>query len=136
MKLIISEKDEFFDTKLRMLKYLKKAIKKFVKNAGPGYRTAIRELEKIPIELTISRRLKNTYGIANTETKYKKVKTLLITLTHEIDTYSPKLIYQIVSHELAHCIDFIVRGDSFHDEPWKKIHRIMGGEATTFIEEP
>ena len=46
-------------------------------------------------------------------------------------------VFDTVSHELAHCLDFILRGyimdrnrrKGFHDEIWKDIHKAMGGSG-------
>jgi len=37
--------------------------------------------------------------------------------------------YEVVSHELAHCVDYYLRGDSDHGKFWKQIHRAMGGKG-------
>ncbi|ALY07202.1 SprT-like family protein [Vibrio phage vB_VmeM-32] len=35
-----------------------------------------------------------------------------------------------VSHEIAHYIDFNIRGKSGHDSFWKKLHRFLGGDGS------
>ena len=53
---------------------------------------------------------------------------------------TPKEVYDTVSHELAHCLDFKIRGyfgkddDAFHDEFWSFLHKRMGGNGERFIE--
>ena len=52
---------------------------------------------------------------------------------------SPKEVYDTLSHELAHCLDFKLRGYSgrveFHDELWSFLHKRMGGDGEEFYEE-
>jgi predicted SprT family Zn-dependent metalloprotease len=47
-------------------------------------------------------------------------------------------VYDTVSHEVAHCIDFVLRGHmyingrarrGFHDKFWKNIHKATGGDG-------
>lgn len=51
---------------------------------------------------------------------------------------SPKEVYDTLSHELAHCLDFKIRGyygrDEFHDEFWSFLHKRMGGDGEEFYE--
>jgi predicted SprT family Zn-dependent metalloprotease len=37
--------------------------------------------------------------------------------------------FQDVSHELAHLLDYALRGKSGHDAYWKNLHLLMGGDA-------
>ena len=41
-------------------------------------------------------------------------------------------VFDTVSHELAHCVDFVIRGyisreKPYHDKFWSTIHKAMGG---------
>jgi hypothetical protein len=49
---------------------------------------------------------------------------------------SPCEVYDTLSHELAHCLDFKIRGyygrDNFHDEYWSFLHKRMGGDGEEF----
>jgi predicted SprT family Zn-dependent metalloprotease len=51
-----------------------------------------------------------------------------------------KEVYDTLSHELAHCLDFVIRGywrgteDSFHDDFWSFLHKRMGGNGKKNIE--
>jgi hypothetical protein len=50
-------------------------------------------------------------------------------------TDSPKQIFDLISHELAHTLDFLVNEDSqrhFHNATWKYIHKCMGGTGEQF----
>jgi hypothetical protein len=54
---------------------------------------------------------------------------------------SPQEVYDTVSHELAHCLDYKIRGwygreaSSFHDEFWSFLHKRMGGNGKAYIDE-
>ena len=39
------------------------------------------------------------------------------------------MIENTVSHEIAHMVDYALRGRSGHDAQWKAIHRSLGGSA-------
>jgi len=51
---------------------------------------------------------------------------------------SPCEVYDTLSHELAHCLDFKLRGynrrEEFHDEFWSFLHKRMGGDGDEFYE--
>jgi predicted SprT family Zn-dependent metalloprotease len=40
--------------------------------------------------------------------------------------------YNTVSHEIAHVVDYFLRGDSNHDYIWQNIHRLAGGTGEQF----
>lgn len=48
-------------------------------------------------------------------------------------------VYDTVSHELAHCLDYVLRGwydrteASWHDEFWSFLHKRMGGDGQGFL---
>lgn len=42
--------------------------------------------------------------------------------------------YFIISHEIGHCIDYALRGESWHDKEWKDICGIIGAQPSTTIE--
>jgi len=50
-------------------------------------------------------------------------------------------VFELVSHELAHCLDFILRGyilnrkkrKGYHDDYWSNLHRNMGGSGNQFL---
>ena len=46
-------------------------------------------------------------------------------------------MFDLISHELAHTLDFIVNKKSFrnfHNDNWKFIHKCMGGTTEKFYE--
>lgn len=113
----------------------KNIFDKFRKIAPRGYKKVVKEIPKILWNINISTRLSSTYGMAACIMRKKKVAE--VDLTFSIDMMknkSKRLFREIISHELSHGIDFILRnGDSFHDEPWRHIHRMLGGTGRTFI---
>jgi hypothetical protein len=40
--------------------------------------------------------------------------------------------FDIVSHEFAHLVDYVVRGTSDHGDFWQNIHKLMGGSGNAF----
>lgn len=54
---------------------------------------------------------------------------------------TPQEVYDTVSHELAHCLDYKIRGwygrddPSFHDEFWSFLHKRMGGDGKATMDE-
>ena len=52
----------------------------------------------------------------------------------------PKEVYDTISHELAHCLDFKIRGfydrkgAPDHDEFWSFLHRRMGGDGESYLQ--
>jgi hypothetical protein len=134
MRYTIDPNSPYHQLELNMMRVAVRAEKKFLKNCGPEYAEHIKKIKKTPITIITSEKLISCYGIASKEDLTSKLFSLSITLTHKIGDYSKALIYEIVSHELAHCIDFIVRGESNHDAPWREIHQLMGGTGHTEIE--
>jgi hypothetical protein len=133
MRYTIDPNSPYHKMELKMMRVAVRAEKKFLKECGPEYADHIKNIKKTPITIITSEKLISCYGIATKQDLTSKLFSLSITLTHKIGDYSKALIYEIVSHELAHCIDFIVRGESYHDEEWRKIHRLCGGTGETEI---
>lgn len=51
----------------------------------------------------------------------------------------PKEVYDTVSHELAHCLDYSIRGwfgrtIPYHDEFWSFLHKRMGGDGESYLQ--
>jgi hypothetical protein len=44
---------------------------------------------------------------------------------------SSKTRKDIMAHELAHWIDYLLRGNTWHDSAWKTIHISLGGSGQT-----
>lgn len=135
MRYIIDPSEKHFHIKPRLLKFAKKAEDKFFNNMDRHHAKFVNKLLNTPVVFRISTRMTDCYGTA-TQMGPKKDpnRELELAFTEDIEIYSYRRTYEIVSHELAHCFDFIIRGDSFHDEPWRSIHRRMGGTGETFID--
>lgn len=70
-----------------------------------------------------------------------KKQHLVIEISNKCQTIEAKQTFDIVSHELTHCLDFILRGycmnrkkrSGFHDGFWAKLHQDMGGTGNQFF---
>jgi hypothetical protein len=116
-------------------------------------------LRRLQIHIIMNTRLKTTAGTAEF-VKLKPAHKLFPTLKdyppvivdnvfgYLIVEINPKLVvlnppnevYDTISHELAHCLDFVIRGCygrseiDYHDEFWSFLHKRMGGNGKRFIE--
>ena len=75
----------------------------------------------------------------------QRKKYLIIEINQALAQRDPKEeVFDTVSHEVAHCIDFVIRGyrfvnsgvarRRFHDEFWREIHLAMKGSGNTTFE--
>lgn len=105
--------------------HLKTAIQNFLSSkADDTYKDKLRS---ITVKVSINPRMKSAAGRA--------IKTR-IGGSLEIEL-NPKLFnrcsfeerYETVSHEMAHIVDFAIRGRSNHDLHWKQLHMFLGGKA-------
>jgi hypothetical protein len=115
-------------------------------------------LAAIQVFIVINPKLKTTAGCAHFERQRSakrifqipdELKPTLVdgVLGYFIMEINPKLVvansanetFDTISHELAHCLDFKIRGyygksdDQFHDEFWSFLHKRMGGNGEAFI---
>jgi len=44
----------------------------------------------------------------------------------------PKDTFNVVAHEVAHLLQSVLLGESFHDKQWRSFHFSMGGDGNTF----
>lgn len=42
------------------------------------------------------------------------------------------MVHEAIPHEVAHMVDYLLRGDSCHDDHWKQICLRLGGKAEGF----
>ncbi len=116
-------------------------------------------LRKLQIHIIMNTRLKTTAGTAEfvrlrpAHRLFPTLKDFQPTIVENVPGYliveiNPKLVvlnppnevYDTVSHELAHCLDFVIRGyygkseKEYHDEFWSFLHKRMGGNGSQFIE--
>lgn len=137
MRFIIDGNSDYVNLEIKLMKVAQRAINKFFKNCGNDYLPHFNKILEIPTSICITENFRRCCGEAFYTGKVNcpnSITELHMTFTHKIERYNKAHTYEIVSHELAHCIDFLIRGDSFHDEPWREIHRLMGGTGETFIE--
>lgn len=75
-----------------------------------------------------------------TETKRKPIKIqclgdkyhILLQLNERVLQWArPQEVFDTVAHELGHCLDFCLRGTTFHDKYWKTLTQSMGGTGET-----
>jgi hypothetical protein len=139
---------------------IQRSKKNFAKSSFFSY-----EVKKLVSELRVfiifNPRLKTCAGQANAVTytealsmdfdmRYKRYlvdcarKYLIIEINKDLaQTDPPEEVYDTVSHEFAHCVDFVIRGFryingkkrkwGFHDPFWKQLHRAMGGSGNATI---
>ena len=134
MRYTLDPNSPYHQMELKMMRVAVRAEKKFLKNCGDEYSEHIKAIKSTPITMSTSERLIANYAYACRSELTDEHFQLSITLSHSMQNYNRKLVYEIISHELAHCIDFIVRGESYHDEEWRKIHQLMDGTGNTGIE--
>lgn len=116
-------------------------------------------LRKLQIHIIMNTRLKTTAGTAEfvrlraAHRLFPMLKDYPPVIVEDVLGYlvveiNPKLVvmnppnevYDTVSHELAHCLDFVIRGyygkseKEYHDEFWSFLHKRMGGNGNQFIE--
>jgi predicted SprT family Zn-dependent metalloprotease len=86
-------------------------------------------LSTMKYTVVINKRLRTKAAVASmTTNKVTGVRVLKMELGLAIlNRVTPEQQFEIVSHELAHLLDFALRGDSNHDGVWKRIHKSMGG---------
>lgn len=136
MQILIDE--SHIKIKFKYIKFLVRAHKKFSEKSSDidKFVKALEKLESLPIKLEFNEKLETTLGFASQRYDSKgRLIGFLIELNKSID-YSPARVkYQLVSHEFAHIIDFLIRGSviTAHDEEWAFIHKLMGGTGTRLI---
>ena len=75
-----------------------------------------------------------SYGIDPTEPMVKvdgkKWWIVLEFSLDKINTADPKSAFNLVTHELAHALDYVIRGfgNATHDAVWSSMHQLMGGD--------
>ena len=134
--------------------------RKFAQSSFFSYevKELVRELR---VFIIFNPRLKTCAGQANAVTyteakkmdidmRYKRYlvdcarKYLIIEINKDLaQSDPPEEVYDTVSHEFAHCVDFVIRGfhyingksrkRGFHDPFWKQLHIAMGGSGSATI---
>ena len=127
---------------------LQKAKENFYKSAAPtSWKTILKSLK---VNIILNKKFSSTAGMMRFQEYYSgmsfnsltqfqgKLGKWFIELNPKvIINDSPKHIFDIISHELAHNLDFIVNENAykhFHNHNWKYIHKCMGGTTEKFYE--
>jgi hypothetical protein len=111
-------------------------LTKFITLNHIKYKHILPLIEYMPFVISINNKFKCIYGQAY-YTKYKnKIDSLTVEYSFELDTFNKRQIKLIAAHELAHSIDFLMRGDGFkdHDHEWKEIVELLGGQPAFTID--
>jgi hypothetical protein len=138
MKFIISSKYDL-DMQVRTIKHGNRCIEKLKKNIKNKHMPQLREsiifLEVTPIEISINERLgKWTWAWANVVfDKDDMITKGLLSISPKSFDHGRKFLYEVVSHEMSHLLEFSLRGDSDHGKLWKDIHRLMDGSGNRTI---
>ena len=123
-------------SKLASLTY--EILLKFINNCPQKYKHLIKKLKKTPFALSFNNKFKNTYATATYGGSSKNIKLLIIEVNNNLKTFNEKQLKLIISHELAHSIDFLDRGDNdehfWHDSEWKKLAVILEAQPTYTID--
>lgn len=61
---------------------------------------------------------------------WAKQKAWEVSFNTHVASQTPDDFRNTVSHEIAHMVDYAMRGRSGHDRIWKVIHRSLGGTGT------
>lgn len=135
MRFFIDTNYPDFELNLKMIGVAKKAFKKFEKVSKKDGSVIIETLRSLPVVLKINKNFKKVAGRTRCSIENGSLIGLTIEINPEIVHLGQKIIYDVVSHELAHCIDYVARGTSTHDNNWKYIHKLMGGSGEQYIKQ-
>lgn len=137
MKFIIRETD-YHNLILisRIISITDKVLKRMEKVCPFEYRAKFRDLKKRTIFLDINPRIKRFYAYVtmNLEHKTDNISSFNAQYAKCLDKESDERLELIIAHETAHLLDFLIRGDSFHDNEWKLICAYMGGQPIKTVE--
>lgn len=124
----------------RIQKYVLTAIKRLVKHSGDSkWQEYIVRMSFLPIHVSINKRYRCSWaGTWADYNGWKKPKALYIDFSLDLfeEEHTIKFIREIVTHELAHCLDLMIRGFTCHDSFWKDLHKEeFGGTGYRIINE-
>lgn len=118
----------------RVLTIIQQTLTRFFKHCTKDERALKSWFLKIPLEIHFSRRMGRnmlanaTYICKNGIAKnIVQIKCLKLTISRTASKNSKKKFRDIIIHEIAHLIDYLIRFNSFHDEPWRRLCHLMGG---------
>lgn len=93
---------------------------------------------KLYLDVKINDRINRYWASCQTEVKNHKIVGFTLEFNPEIfeSKMTIKFRREIITHELAHCIDEVMRGeaDRYHDAHWQYIHKLLGGTGKRLID--
>jgi hypothetical protein len=116
---------------------LKKLLKTKLQNNQDDFLIELVQLKVNGVKIKLNKKLDRTLACAGFYKKDDKLKNPILYTTIELNPMildmSTKFKRELLTHELAHCWDFYIRGYSHHDKQWKNLHKQFNGSGETFI---
>jgi predicted SprT family Zn-dependent metalloprotease len=113
------------------------ALKKFF-NKNPSYKFLKKRLESVTIQIKVSSRLTSVWAYVqwNDTIYFDDLDDFLIVLNKNLFTvqHGIKMRREVITHEIAHCLNILTYNSSYHDKTWKMFHEQLGGQGTTLID--
>jgi hypothetical protein len=132
MRVVIDTYSPYYKRQMQVMKLIKKSCDKFYDSQefDDKYKLIFKG---IPTYISFSTK-ESVYATANfVEGNHNNIESFQLEISVYTFFLDKKKIYDIISHEIAHCIDFVIRGNSFHDDYWRFIHKEMGGSGERLI---
>lgn len=124
----------------RVASIIRQSLIRFFKNCTVQERTYEFWFSHIPLEIQFSRKMgKATHATAKYFSSNKIVKDishikfLRLSISRTAFKNGRKKFRDIIIHEIAHLLDYLMRFDSFHDEPWRRLCHLMGGSGDMYV---
>lgn len=125
--------DSDIEFKTRIIKWSTVALKTWVEQSKN--KKACDLLINATTYVKINRRWKQFWGsITHLPHKEEKYFDFLAEYDKDMGKLDDLQFYFIISHEIGHCIDYAIRGESWHDAQWKLICAVIGAQPSTEIE--
>lgn len=125
--------DEDIELKTRIIKWSSVALNVWL-SENKKNKKACDFIKHCDIEVCL-KKSKNFWGsvtkVEYNNEKYYDVLSEYDPAMYKLDDLS---FYFIISHEMGHCIDYAIRGDSWHDNKWKEICKVIGAQPSSFIQ--
>lgn len=125
--------DSDIEFKTRIIKWSTVALKLWVEQSKN--KKACDLLLNASTHVKINKRWKQFWGsITHLPHKKSNYFDFLAEYDKDMCNLNDLQFYFIISHEIGHCIDYAVRGESWHDKEWKDICNIIGAQPAIDIE--
>ena len=132
-------------------RYVERACKNFYASEAPDFQKSALKDVKPFVHIHFSDRLITTWGVAylmdmhdekvwsmpvDTDALYLPYygtyHHVIMELNRRVMQWAkPQDVFDTVAHELAHCLDFYLRGKSYHDKYWRAMCINMGASGST-----